>query len=692
MKRQFFFISAILAILTGSVVNALAAPPSAYEFVRPNAVDNVELSPNGRYLAYLVVRNNKYCFDKDGQMVPLDKGSCGEKYKRYRSTHQINVYDLETSKIIMTTPVPENLLIDWLEWASNDRLLGALRSPFTIGRKGKGHAFGASRIVSFPITGGKLTPLFQGKGSVVRQNRYMSRITNLLRSDPNHIIMPANRDGNLDLWKVNVLTGKVDLVEKGRADTFYWFTDSSGRPVLRFDCKNSRCRTVKVFSKPEGTSQWKLIKTFKRKPQEQTDDYDFWPIGPTDTPGQYYMISREDEAPRRSIRIYDLKTDTYTKTVFEDPNYDVGGAILYKQTGAYAGAWLIKDRVSYVMEDTKRQKHLAGLNTYFENKENVVPVGYNTAGTKLILFVSAPNNPGEYYLYNFKTRQVERLLTNLPNLGDRLETETEIIPITTRDGKTITAYHTRPTHPKTSDTPLIVMPHGGPEARDVYDYATWPQYFASRGYQVLQVNFRGSAGYGRAFAEAGYRQWGGRMQDDISDAVKHLYNTNIAKPDNTCIVGYSYGGYAAMMGAALTPDLYKCIVSGGAPSDLVDFLKRKKVDFGDDSAVYEYWEETLGELKADKDTITAVSPISLVNKFQDPVFLIHGEYDGIVHVSQSENMESALKKAGKTVEYFELEDAGHGGWSVETEILYLETIERFLAKHLTGGSPPPPAE
>ena len=335
-----------IIILAGFIPVAFSAQPTAYDFMKPSKFTDVELSPSGRYLAYLIVDNQKYCFDADGQMVKLSKSACGEKYKQYRNKHEIKIYDLKDSRVVNAIPVPENFLIDWLEWASDERLLASLRSPLTIGRKGKGFQMGASRVVSFPRVGGKLTPLFEGQGTLVRQNRYMSRITNLLRADPNHVIMPATRDTDLDLFKVNVVTGKADLVAEGRADTFLWYTDTEGKPVLRYDCKGKRCRKINVFA-PSGGGAWDVIKTFKIKPDEGEDDFKFRPVASAELPGQYYVISKEDEAPRRTVKIYDLNTKSYVKTVYEHPLYDVGGVMTNLQTGAYAGVWFYKDRITY---------------------------------------------------------------------------------------------------------------------------------------------------------------------------------------------------------------------------------------------------------------------------------------------------------------------------------------------------------
>lgn len=672
----------ILSLLGWSLLTTSAhAAPSAYDFVKPSRFTSVELSPSGKYLAYLMVETEKYCFDDDGQMVELSKSSCGENYKQYRSTHVIKIYDLQSSQVITSVPVPINFLIDWLEWASDDRVLASLRSPQTIGRKGRGYARGASRIVSFPRTGGKLTPLFAGRGSMVRENRYMSRISNLLPSDPNHIIMPAQKDAHLDLWKVNVLNGEAALVEAGVAKTLHWFTDSAGQPVLRFDCKDDRCETIYVFSKSKSEG-WSRIKKLNRKPYESIQEIDFWPIGTTDVPNQYYMLSRENEAERRSIRIFDVSTNSYVRTVFEDPDYDVGGAIKDLQTGEYAGAWYIKDRLTYSLLDNTQQKHIDGLNKYFKNLENVRMLGYTQDKSKLLIYVTAPNNAGEYYLYDMKMARVERLFRRNTNLPDRLATKTDILKVPMRDGTQITAYHSYASDKSMNEQALVVMPHGGPERRDDYDFSEWAQYFASRGYQVLQVNFRGSSGYGRDFAQAGYGEWGGLMQNDVTDSVRYLHAKGTASPSNTCIVGYSYGGYVALYGGATTPELYACIVSGGGVSDIVADLKRTKVDAGADSYSFEYWEKSMGNLKTDKDKLRAVSPKNLADAFQAPVLLLHGEYDSNVNRTQSEDMAKALKRAGKPVTYVELKDEGHSNWRVETDIIYLETIETFLQQHL----------
>ena len=353
------------------------------------------------------------------------------------------------------------------------------------------------------------------------------------------------------------------------------------------------------------------------------------------------------------------------------------------QTGDYAGAWFYEDRLNYSFENPKLQKHYAALNNFFDNKENVHLLGFNTDGSKAVVYVSAPDNPGEYHVYNLKTQSVERLFGRHPDLGDRLATKMEILSIPMRDGKTITAYHAMPKTGASNNTPLLVMPHGGPERRDYFDYDAIVQYFTTHGYQVLQVNFRGSSGFGRTFAEAGYGEWGGVMQNDLTDAGKYLYAQNLASADNACIVGYSYGGYAALYAGATTPELFKCVVSGGGLSDILADIEKIRKAYSVDSESYEYWLKSMGDPKTDKDKLKSVSPVYLAKQFKAPVLLVHGEYDSNVDISQSRKMRKALKKAGKAVEFLKLEDMGHSNWDLENEVLYLETVEAFVSKHLT---------
>ncbi len=684
-KRTIYLIQLFfLSLIFGAFPNLSQATtiPSAYDIMKPPDFSGVELSPNGRYIAFIRIKTKKYCLDRYGSVIKSEEANCKDQNKSYRTVNQISIFDLNVSRIITNIPLPENFYVNWLEWASNDRLLAALVRPTTVGEKG-GYILGGSRIVSLPLKGGKPVALFADQKRFARQNRHLVKISNMLRDDPEHIIMPASKNGALDLWKVNVLTGHSERIAKGKSKTFYWFTDPKGEPVLRFDCLVSSCRKINVLAFNQEANKWKKIKTFKIKPDEGEDDYSFWPIASAEKEGQYYVMSNEDTDDFRSIKLYDIKTETYIKTVFKQPNIDVGGALLDLQTGNYSGAWFYDDRLNYAFNNTKLQKHYKGLNTYFGNQENVKLFGFDAKRTKAVIHVTSPQNPGEYYVYDIENKNVTRIFGSYSHLDERLATETEVLHIPVRDGTNITAYYTYPKAKKFAKAPLLVMPHGGPERRDYYDYDRTVQYFATHGYQILQVNFRGSSGFGRKFAEAGYGEWGGKMQNDVTDSVKYLYNQNLASADNACIVGYSYGGYVALYAGAMTPELFKCVVSGGGVSDILADLKQTRKYYGKNSESYEYWLKSMGNPKTEKDKLSANSPVNFATNFKTPVLLIHGEHDGIVDISQSLKMQKELIKVGADVEFLKLKNVGHSGWDLENKILYLETVEDFVSRHLT---------
>jgi dipeptidyl aminopeptidase/acylaminoacyl peptidase len=250
-----------------------------------------------------------------------------------------------------------------------------------------------------------------------------------------------------------------------------------------------------------------------------------------------------------------------------------------------------------------------------------------------------------------------------------------------RDGTPIDAYLTLPRGSSGKGLAAIVLPHGGPQARDDGAFDWLSQYFASRGYAVLQPQFRGSDGFGIQFALAGRRQWGRKMQDDVSDGVKSLIANGTIDASKVCIMGWSYGGYAALAGATLTPELYRCAIAGAGVSDLIEMLLWSKEFAGGADGSIRYWRLHIGDPTADKANIEAVSPIKHVGNVKAPILLIHGELDSVVPIKQSEIIAEALKAAGKPYEFARLANENHNITFQSTRIKTLQAMESFLAKH-----------
>jgi dipeptidyl aminopeptidase/acylaminoacyl peptidase len=264
----------------------------------------------------------------------------------------------------------------------------------------------------------------------------------------------------------------------------------------------------------------------------------------------------------------------------------------------------------------------------------------------------------------------------------------EAVRYRARDGMEITAYVTRPAGaPAGKPLPLIVMPHGGPEARDSLDFDIWAEFFATRGYLVLQPNFRGSSGYGRKFAEAGYGQWGGKMDDDITDGVLQLIKSGQADKDRICIFGASFGGYAALYGGARTPELYKCVASFAGVADLNALVNWEHSTKGHEGR-YHYAARSIGDPAKEGPRLTAASPITYAAGYRPPVLLIHGADDSSVPVAQSRMMQAALTKAGKDVRLVVYPHEGHTDWTPTDEEAALTEIAAFVESHIEPAARP----
>ena len=278
---------------------------------------------------------------------------------------------------------------------------------------------------------------------------------------------------------------------------------------------------------------------------------------------------------------------------------------------------------------------------------------------KVIVAVQGPRQPPVYYFLDRVKHEATEILSAYPELTATDLGEMKPYPYVARDGQRIPAYLTLPPGKPAKNLPTVIMPHGGPDARDVMGFDWWAQFLANRGYAVLQPNYRGSKGYGRKFTEAGLHQWGLGMQNDITDGVKKLIADGITDPKRICIVGASYGGYAALAGAAFTPDLYACAMSFAGVSDLNEFLFAQRSDTGEYSQSVSFWTSRIGSDWDDSKKLQDTSPALHAEQVKCPVLLMHGEGDTTVRIKQSELMYDALKAAHKDVEFIRFSGEDH---------------------------------
>lgn len=349
---------------------------------------------------------------------------------------------------------------------------------------------------------------------------------------------------------------------------------------------------------------------------------------------------------------------------------------------AYAGMY-----PSYEIFDAALEADIKGIQAKLP--ESAVEVdSWSADRSRVLLFVSGGGLSERYVLFDRTARTLDLIAFARPAIKPEDVGQVITIEYKAQDGLKIPSLITWPTgvaEANRKNLPLIVIPHGGPQAYDAVGFDWMAQYFANEGYLVFQPNFRGSGGFGESFATAGHGEWGRKMQSDITDGVRALTRMGWADGNRTCILGGSYGGYAALAGGAVTPDLYKCVVAIAGVANLREMLGTELREHGPRAGAYRYWTKVIGDPTKDADRIDAVSPVNLAASFKAPVLLIHGTDDLVVPARQSELMESALKKAGKNVTYMKLPGDDHYLSNSDNRRAALEAMSAFVAKHIGGG-------
>jgi dipeptidyl aminopeptidase/acylaminoacyl peptidase len=474
-----------------------------------------------------------------------------------------------------------------------------------------------------------------------------------------------------ELFRVDAHTGKHTRVLAGTYDTHEWYMDGHGHLLARLDQTQAPLRERVLASDGGG---WRQVAEY-----DASGDRGAGVVGVSEDGAALVRGVRDDKGMGVLVRL-DLKTGTDTD-LFSNPKYDADDPILDPLTDRVIGAAYTDDRLEIRYFDPKMEALQKGLETAFPDV-SVRTLSWNTAKDELFVAIDSPKHPVEYYFLDRTTHAATKIGSAYPDLQDSDLGEMKPYPYKARDGLDIPAYLTLPPGKTAKGLPVVVMPHGGPDSRDSIGFDWMAQFFANRGYAVLQPNFRGSSGYGKAFTDAGLHQWGLKMQDDLTDGVKKLVADGIADPKRVCIVGGSYGGYAALAGAALTPDVYACAVSFAGVSDLPKMLKEERTRYGKDSQAASFWISRIGSSFEDTDQLVATSPARQAVRIKCPVLLLHGEGDTTVPIEQSEFMADAMKSAGKQVEFIRFPGEDHYLNLADTRIRFLKETAAFLEKNI----------
>ncbi|MGZ9099990.1 MAG: alpha/beta hydrolase family protein [Brevundimonas sp.] len=670
MQSFRLFAAACLAvILLAGGPAARADPPTVADFVESPALSNASLSPSGRYLVWVV---------------------------RTGENNAVHIRDLEGDQVNVLGAVSSRehfggVYINWIAWKTDDRLLiGVTRLEL---RRRGGREDGSIRSIMY---GRSVVSVGRDGSGMISLRAPQSddadpgAVLDTLRDDPDHILMTYRPfGGGLNVAKVNVATGVSEKILGGHGRILDYLTDRRGEIVGRVAYRGPSGRIL-LMEALDADGGWTEVYRLRRDEVRNLPDYEF--LGPTAEPGKIYVAIQPEAAggeDTAGVHVFDFATRSMGPAIWRNPRYDVTDIVVDADTSELVAGCYWSDIYRCDFADRADNAVMTGIRRFLGDGWSVSVVSQARDGSRWLVEASAPNNPGEFYIFDVDERRMNFVGSIYPTLPEASLGVMQRIDYAAPDGQPLFGYLTRPGGvAEDAKLPLVVMPHGGPETRDYLTYDMWAQFLATRGYQVFQPNFRGSSGMGKAFAEAGYRQWGGRMQADVTAGVEHLVAQGLADRGQVCIAGASYGGYAALQGGAAQPDLYRCVISIAGPSDLLGMLRWERSEAGADSDRYEYWVKSIGDPRADRERIEAISPLRRASDWSVPVLLIHGDDDEVVPVRQSRDMDRALSRAGKDVRLVVLEGAGHDGWSTSQEATVLTEMESFLARHLPASPPP----
>ena len=394
--------------------------------------------------------------------------------------------------------------------------------------------------------------------------------------------------------------------------------------------------------------------------------------------GKLYMLS---SVGRNTNALVEIDLETLEEQVLaSDDEYDLGFDFLFHPRAPRPEAiGVVREKLEWIVLDPEVEGDFERIG---ELESGFFTVASRDESNRWwIVSFEGDRQSAHYYLYDRESRDAELLFVARPELEKYPLAEMKPITYVARDGLKIHGYLTLPVGVEPKNLPVVVLVHGGPWARDVWRYNPIVQWLANRGYAVLQINFRGSAGYGKNFINAGQREWGGKMQDDITDGVRWLIEQGIADPNRIAIMGGSYGGYATLVGVAFTPELYRCGVDIVGPSNLITLLK----------SIPPYWKPLLnmfyrhiGHPEKDEEFLKSRSPLFSADKIKAPLLIGQGKNDPRVKRTESLQIVEALKKRGIPVEYVEYPDEGHGFMKAENRLDFFRRADKFLAKHLGG--------
>ena len=637
-----------LLLWSSLALGAQTTKPPVSAFATLPSIRSAELSPDGNHL--LMLR------------------AIGDTY------HAVHL-DLQTGKSNMVLASdPTDFLFNWCEWANNERAICSIRRYDTLRAAQTGAGFRRyadgrttfTRLLAANFDGSQNLQLIRPASNRVGRDLQWNavnqdNIISWLPDDPEHVLIALPREDRIRpaVFRVNIYDNKMKRVRRHHDSVYTWYANRAGEIKFATGFRNSR---PVAFSLGGGKFR----------------EVDISHLLSRSIPGFFGVNAQGDRAyigshidNYRGIYEIDTATGEVTREVFADDSFDVYGALFrHPQTWQPLLVQYWREELTHHwFDDALAKKATDVLAVLAKTHSSVAFISSDEALNRFVLRAEGNGTPPTYYLYKDDTKSLQRLVTTYPDISPVLDTRT--ISYQAADGRSITGYVTTPSGD--GPFPTILFPHGGPWLRDTSAFDYWVQFFVSRGYAVLKMNFRGSTGYGAEHLVAGFEQWGLAMQDDVMAGLDWMVEQNIADPARVCIVGGSYGGYAALVAAYKTPDRLRCAVAFAGVSDLADLKER--------AGLFDLGELTQARIQ-DGAAIKANSPYHQIEKIGVPLLVVHGDLDRSVMIEQSRNFVAELERAGKPHIYIEQTDGDHFLSLQRHRQEFFTAMDEFLAQHL----------
>ncbi|HES59843.1 MAG: S9 family peptidase [Calditrichaceae bacterium] len=596
------------------------------DFFKNPTKTSFKLSPNGEYLAFLQPWGNRM---------------------------NVHVQKIGEEKEIRISSATERDIRSFF-WANNERIA-------YVQDKGGNENY---HLFAVDIDGGnlkELTPFENVRVTVVDD----------LEDDEEFMLIGMNKRNPqiFDVYRINIVSGEMEMIAENPGNVMDWQTDNNG--VLRVAVATDGVNSSILYREKEDDSFKTVLTTNFRETLEPL----FFTFD-----NQYIYASSNLGRDKQVIVKYDVANAKEMEVLYQHPDVDVSNLLRSKKRKLITGAMYVTDKRHYHFFDEERKDLQKILQQKLPDYE-VVVTSMSKDETKVMVRTFSDKTLGAYYFYNTETGEFKKLVDISPWLNEEHMAEMQPIKYEARDGLTIHGYLTLPKGVAPSALPVVVNPHGGPWARDNWGFNPEVQFLANRGYAVLQMNFRGSTGYGREFWEISFKEWGKSMQDDITDGVNWLIKQGIADSTRIGIYGGSYGGYAVLAGLAFTPDLYACGIDYVGVSNIFTLMQ----------TIPPYWEPIremfyamVGDPEKEKELLTAASPLFHADKIKAPLFVAQGANDPRVKKAESDQIVNALKERGVEVQYMVKENEGHGFGNEENRFDFYGEMEKFLGQHLGG--------